>query len=216
MLVANRMTLHPITVSPHNSVANAMTLMREKKIRRLPVIDSTGHLVGIVSDDDIFKASPSPATTLAKWEIPELLDKLTIDKIMVTNVVSIPEDTPLEDAARIMADHKIGGLPVMRGTELVGIITESDLFKVLLQLLGGRRPGVRITVITPGDRGTVAKITSAIFGAGGNIVGFGFSEREEADDAEWVITFKVQDVSKDKLVEIIQPVVKAIVDVRET
>lgn len=70
MLVANRMTLHPITVSPHNSVANAMTIMRERKVRRLPVIDSAGHLVGIVSDDDILKASPSPATTLAKWEIP--------------------------------------------------------------------------------------------------------------------------------------------------
>jgi len=216
MLVANRMTLHPVTVSPHNSVANAMTIMRERKIRRLPVIDSSGHLVGIVSDDDIFKASPSPATTLAKWEMPELLDKLTIDKIMVTNVVSIPEDTPLEDAARIMADHKIGGLPVMRGSELVGIITESDLFKVLLQLLGGRRPGVRITVITPGDKGTVAKITSAIFGSGGNIVGFGFSEREETNDSEWVITFKVQDISKDKLIEIIQPVVKTIIDVRES
>jgi acetoin utilization protein AcuB len=216
MLVANRMTLHPFTVSPHNSVSNAMTIMRERKVRRLPVIDSAGHLVGIVSDDDILKASPSPATTLAKWEMPELLDKLTIDQIMVTNVVSIPEDTPLEDAARIMADHKIGGLPVMRGTELVGIITESDLFKVLLQLLGGRRPGVRITVTTAGDKGTVAKITSAIFGAGGNIVGFGFSEREETDDTEWVITFKVQDISKDKLIEIIQPVVKTIIDVRET
>jgi acetoin utilization protein AcuB len=216
MLVGNRMTLNPFTVSPQSSVAAAMTLMRERKIRRLPVLDSLGQLVGIVSDRDILQASPSPATTLAKWEISELLDKLTIDKVMTAEVVSIPEDTPLEDAARIMADHKVGGLPVMRGAALVGIITESDLFKVLLQLLGGRRPGVRISVATPGDKGTVARITAAIFAAGGNIVGFGISEREDNNDNEWVITLKVQEVSKEKLVEVIGPVVKEILDVRET
>ncbi len=216
MLVGNRMTLHPITVSPHSSVADAMAIMRERKIRRLPVLDSLGHLVGIVSDRDILRALPSPATSLAKWEIPGLLDKLMIEKVMTTGVISIPEDTPLEEAARIMADSRIGGLPVMRGEALVGIITESDLFKVLLQLLGGRRSGVRISVTTPGDKGTVAKITAAIFGAGGNIVGFGISERADNDDTEWVITFKVQGVSKDTLVEVIRPVVKAILDVRET
>jgi acetoin utilization protein AcuB len=216
MLVSNRMTLNPYTVTPQSSVAKAITIMKEKKVRRLPVLDNTGKLVGIVSDDDILKASPSPATTLAKWEIPELLEKLLIDQIMVKEVISIPEDTPLEEAARIMADHKIGGLPVMRGSELVGIITESDLFKVLLRLLGGRRSGVRLTVTTPGDKGTVANLTAAIFGAGGNIVGFGFSERKDNDDKEWVITFKVQDVAKDKLVEVIKPVVKSILDVRET
>ncbi|MDA8413717.1 MAG: CBS domain-containing protein [Desulfobacteraceae bacterium] len=214
MLVGNRMTLNPITVSPQSSVAAAMTLMREKNIRRLPVIDSRGQLVGIVSDRDILQASPSPATSLARWELPELLDKLTIDKIMTADVVSIPEDTPLEEAARIMADHKVGGLPVLRGAALVGIITESDLFKVLLQLLGGRRPGVRISVATPGDKGTVARITAAVFAAGGNIVGFGISEREDNDDNHWVITLKVQEVSREKLVEVIGPVVTEILDVR--
>jgi acetoin utilization protein AcuB len=216
MLVGNRMTLHPVTVSPHSSVAVAMTIMRDRKIRRLPVLDNRGHLVGIVSDRDILQASPSPATSLAKWEIPELLDKLTVEKVMTTDIVSIPDDTPLEEAARIMADRRIGGLPVMKGAALVGIITESDLFKVLLNLLGGRRPGVRISVTTPGDKGTVARITAAIFAAGGNIVGFGFGERADNDDTEWVITFKVQEVSKDKLVEVIRPEVKSILDVRET
>jgi acetoin utilization protein AcuB len=216
MLVRNSMTQHPVTVSPHSTVAVAMAIMRDRKIRRLPVLDNRGHLVGIVSDRDILQASPSPATSLAKWEIPELLDKLTIEKVMTTDVVSIPEDTPLEEAARIMADCRIGGLPVMKGAALVGIITESDLFKVLLNLLGGRRSGVRISVSTPGDKGTVAKITAAIFGAGGNIVGFGFGDRENSDDSDWVITFKVQEVSQDKLVEVIRPVVKAILDVRET
>ena len=215
MLVGNRMTLDPVTVSPQSNVAFAMTLMREQKIRRLPVLDSHGQLVGIVSDRDILQASPSPVTSLAKWEITELLDKLTIDKVMTAAVISIPEDTPLEDAARIMADNKVGGLPVMRGAVLVGIITESDLFKVLLQLLGGRRPGVRISVATPGDKGTVARITAAIFAAGGNIVGFGISEREDSNDSDWVITLKVQEISKDRLVEVIGPVVKGILDVRE-
>jgi len=216
MLVRNRMTKNPVTVSPHTTVAAAMAMMRERKIRRLPVLDLRGHLVGIVSDDDILQASPSPATSLAKWEIPELLEKLTIEKVMTSNVISIPDDTPLEEAARIMTDNKIGGLPVMKDAALVGIITESDLFKVLLRLLGGRRSGVRISVLTAGDKGTVANLTAAIFTAGGNIVGFGISEREDNNDSEWVITFKVQEADKDTLVAAIRPIVKEILDVRES
>jgi len=215
MLVREHMTLHPITVTPDSNVAAAMTIMRERRIRRLPVVDAHDRLVGIVSDRDILQALPSPATSLAKWEIPELLAELRIGEVMAQNVISIPEDTPLEEAARIMADSRIGGLPVMSGSSLVGIITESDLFKVLLELLGGRRSGVRITVSTPGGKGTVARITNAIFDAGGNIVGLGVNEVSENDQTEWVITFKVQEISKERLVEIIRPAVKEILDVRE-
>lgn len=215
MLVNTHMTLHPITVGPDSNVADAMSIMRERKIRRLPVVDAHGQLVGIVSDRDILQAQPSPATSLAKWEIPELLAELKIGEVMAQNVISIPEDTPLEEAARIMADNRIGGLPVMRGNSLVGIITESDLFKVLLELLGGRRSGVRITVTSPGGKGTVARISNAIFGAGGNIVGLGINESSENGETEWEITFKVQEIPKESLVEIVRPVVKGILDVRE-
>jgi len=216
MLVRDRMTLNPVTITPEVSVTDALRLMSEKKIRRLPVIDNQGNLVGIVSDRDLLLASPSPATSLAIWEIHELLAKLTVEKMMTREVITVPEDTPLEEAARIMADSRIGGLPVMRDRTLVGIISESDLFKTLLQLLGGRRPGVRITVATAGAKGTLAAITGAIFAAGGDIVGLGFSEVQGSAEGTWVNTFKVQGVAKDKLVEVVRSHVREILDVRET
>lgn len=216
MLVRDRMTKDPVTITSNVSVTEALRLMNDRKIRRLPVLDSQGHLVGIVSDRDLLLASPSPATSLAIWEIHELLAKLTVEKMMTREVITVTEDTPLEEAARVMVDNRIGGLPVLRGESLVGIISESDLFKMLLQLLGGRRPGVRITVLTHGAKGTLAEITSAISAAGGNIVGLGFSEvPDAAGDSTWLNTFKVQGVPKDHLVETMRPHVLEITDVRE-
>ena len=216
MLVRDRMTLNPVTITPDVSVTEALRLMNERRIRRLPVLDAKGKLVGIVSDRDLLLASPSPATSLAIWEIHDLLAKLTVEKTMTRDVITIFEDTPLEEAALIMVDRRIGGLPVMKGDQLVGIISESDLFKTLLELLGGRRQGVRITVLTPGAKGTLADITSTISGVGGNIVGLGFSEVVGDLGGTWVNTFKVQGVAKDKLVEAMRPHVREIIDVRET
>jgi len=215
MLVRELMTPNPVTVNPETSVPDALRLMRERKVRRLPVIDGHGRLVGIVSDKDLLYASPSPATTLSMWEIPELLGKLKIEKVMTRDVITVSEKTTLEEAARLMADRKIGGLPVMQGPDLVGIITETDLFKSLLELLGGRRSGVRLAVAVPAVKGELSKITTAIFNAGGNIVGIGMKGilGSKGDTAEVVL--KVQDVSRDALVEAVRPVVSDVLDVRE-
>ena len=216
MLVRKRMTPNPITVTPDMSVSDGMRLMREKKVRRLPVLDSHGQLVGIVSDNDLLYASPSPATSLSVWEIHDLLYKLKIDKVMTREVITVTEDTPLEEAARIMADRRIGGLPVMADKKLVGIITETDVFKAFLGHLGARRPGVRVSVSLAEAKGTIAKIANAVAGAGGDIVGLGLSDPTPTSGGDWEITLKVQGVPKDKLVEAIRPVVHKILDVRET
>ncbi len=215
MLVQERMTQNPITVNPDTSVPDALRLMREHKVRRLPVVDRHGKLVGIVSDKDLLYASPSPATTLAVWEIPELLGKLRVEKVMTHGVITVTEDTALEEAARIMADSKIGGLPVMRGGSLVGIITETDLFKSLLELLGGRRSGIRVAVAVPSVKGELAKLTTAIFEKGGNIVGIGLKNilGSSGDVAE--VVMKVQDIGQAELVETLRPLVNSILDVRE-
>lgn len=213
MLVRERMTQNAVTTTPDTSVTDALRLMREKKVRRLPVMDQHGKLVGIASDQDLLYASPSPVSSLSVWEMNYLLSKLTVEEVMTRQVVTVTEDTPLEEAARIMADHKIGGLPVMRDGKLVGIITETDLFKIFLELLGARRPGVRVAALIPGAKGTLAKITSAISDVGGNIVAFG--ESMDATGTKWEVTLKVQDVSRDKLVQAIRPVVQEILDVRE-
>lgn len=215
MLVRELMTHQPVTVAPDTPVPDALRLMREKKVRRLPVLDRRGALVGIVSDKDLLHASPSPATTLAVWEIPELLSKLKVEKVMTRRVITVDEATPLEEAARVMADNKIGGLPVMRDDTLVGIITETDVFKSLLTLLGGRRSGIRVTVSLPTAKGTLAKITNAIFNAGGDIWGLGLGEVSGPNGDQWELMLKVQDVPKDKLVEALRPVVNEILDVRE-
>jgi len=213
MLVRERMSREPVTITPDVPVTDALSLMRERKIRRLPVLDSHGKLVGIVSDQDLLYASPSPVSSLSVWEMHYLLGKLKVEEVMTRKVITVTEDTPLEEAARIMADNKIGGLPVMRDGRLVGIVTETDLFKTFLELLGARQSGVRVTALISGAKGTLAKITNAIFGAGGNILAF--SQSMDATGTRWQVTFKVQDVPRDQLVETIRPVVEDILDVRE-
>jgi acetoin utilization protein AcuB len=215
MLVRECMTPNPVTVKPDTTVHRALRLMREKEVGRFPVVDDHGKLVGIVSHDDLLSSSPSPATTLAVWEIPELLAKIKVETVMSREVIMVSEDTPLEEAARIMADHKIGGLPVMQGTSLIGVITETDLFKVLMELLGGRRIGVRVTVSASGAKGTLAKITSAVFSVGGDIVGLGIIDVPNTSIPKWRIILKVQDVPRERLLETLRPVVDDIQDVRE-
>ena len=215
MLVGELMTHRPITITPETSVPTALSLMHDNKIRRLPVIDAQGKLAGIVSEKDLLYASPSPATSLSIWEIKELFSKVKVESVMKRKVITASEDTPVEEAARLMADHKIGSLPVLRDGQLVGVVTDTDLFNAFLGMLGGRRQGVRLTAFTSGVKGTVAGITSAIFGLGGDIVGLGFNEVTNVPDIGWQITFKVQDVPLATLVETIRPLVIEILDVRE-
>jgi acetoin utilization protein AcuB len=215
MFVKEFMTSDPITITADTAVPVALRLMGDKKIRRLPVVDNHGKLVGIVSDKDLLHASPSPATSLAIWEITDLMAKLKVQKVMTRDVISVEGDTPLEEASLIMADKRIGSLLVVENKKLVGIITESDLFRVLLDLLGGRRSGVRVTASVADAKGTLAKLTNAIYAADGNIVGLGAREIPGGGDLRWEVMLKVQDVAKDKLVEVIQKEAAELVDARE-
>jgi acetoin utilization protein AcuB len=215
MLVLQKMTKKPITVKTDMSVSDALDLMHQKKVHRLPVLDSRGKLAGIVSEGDLLYASPSPATTLNVWEMHTLLARLKVEKVMTRKVITVTEDTPVEEAARIMVEKKIGGLPVMREKVLVGIITETDIFKVFISLFGGLRPGVRVSASISGAKGTFSKVSGAISKAGGNIVGLGFDEVSKAPDENWEMTMKVQDLPKNKVVEVLKPVVRKILDVRK-
>lgn len=216
MLIRQAMTRRPVTIPTDMSVSDALKLMHEKKVHRLPVLDRHGKLVGIVAESDLLYASPSPATSLSIWEIHSLLAGLTVEKVMTRKLITVSEDTTVEEAAQTMLAHSIGGLPVVRNKELVGIVTETDLFKVFISMLGGYRPGVRVYAMVPGAKGTFAKITEAIYKAGGDIVGLGFREGSDLPGALWEMTVKVQDVSKSKLVEVLKPVVNKIKDVRKT
>jgi acetoin utilization protein AcuB len=216
MLVRELMTPKPIVVAPEMPVPDALSLMRGRKIHQLPVVDNKGKLVGIVTEQDLLHASASSVSTLSVWELPTLLSKISVEMVMVKNVATVTEDTPVEEAARVMADMGIGCLPVMGKDMMVGLVTKSDLFRAFMELLGGRRPGVRIWAQTPDTKGTVAKITGAIAAVSGNIVGLGFNEIRDVKGSRWEITLKVQDVPADKLVEALKPVVVEIKDVRES
>ena len=213
MLVNERMTRNPITVREETSLYDALKIMHENKVRRLPVLNKQGKLVGIVSEKDLLYASPSPATSLSVWEINYLTAKITVRELMTKKVITICEDCPLEEAARIMVDNKIGGLPVMRGDQLVGIVTETDLFKVFLELLGARTQGCRFTLLVPDKKGMLAAMTQRIAEMGGNIIALGTFLGD--DPSNRLITLKVQDVDKEELWAKLEDLGIKLIDVRE-
>ena len=215
MLVHERMTRHPITVHPDLPVAEALQIMRDKGIRRFPVIDrKTSALVGIVTEKELLYASPSPVTSLSIHEINYLLSKLTVERVMTTELITVQEDTPIEEAARIMIDNRVGGLPVMRGDTLVGIITETDLFKTFIELFAAREAGVRLTVLVPERKGELARITDAISGLGGNIVTLGTFLGEDMSNR--VLVLKVAGVPEGQLVGKMEELGTRILDIRTT
>lgn len=130
--VRDWMTPNPITIDPQTTLPEAHKLMKECHIRRLPVVDHD-KVVGILTLGDIREASPSNASSLSIFELNYLLAKLTVEKIMTRDPISIAPDATVRQAAQLMLDHKIGSLPVVENDKLVGIITESDIFRVLVQ-----------------------------------------------------------------------------------
>ncbi|MBL8058772.1 MAG: CBS domain-containing protein [Anaerolineales bacterium] len=129
------MTPDPVTVSSLTTLPEAHKLMAQRKIRRLLVVDD-GRLVGIITRGDVRGAEPSGATTLSIYELNYLLAKLTIGAIMTRHPVTVGPDTPIREAARLMLEHKIAGLPVVADGRVVGIITESDIFRLVAKTWG--------------------------------------------------------------------------------
>jgi acetoin utilization protein AcuB len=195
MLVYERMSRHPLIVSSDTPVDAALKRMREEKVRRFPVVEDESKVVGIV------------------YELHYLLSRITVEQVMTRNVITVEETDPLEEAARIMVDNKVGGLPVLREGKLVGIITETDIFKTFMEMLGARNQGLRLTLLCPEQRGQLAALTGAAAELGGNIISLGTFWGKDAASA--IVTMKVVGVDKDALMEKIRPHVLEVIDVRE-
>ena len=132
-LVRDWMSTDVITVTPDTTLPEAHQLMTNEEIRRLPVVDADGRLLGIVTIGDIRSAEPSPATSLSIWEMNYLLSTLKIDKIMTANPRTIRADATIGEAARMMLEHRVSGLPVVDDEfRVMGIITESDIFSMVV------------------------------------------------------------------------------------
>jgi acetoin utilization protein AcuB len=160
MFVRDYMARAPITIEKDTPVFKALSIMKNNKIRHLPVV-SKGKLLGIVTEKNLFYLSPSPATSLSIFEINSLMAEITVAEAMKT-VQAVTPDTTLEEAAVLMREHKIGGLPVVEGDALVGLITESDIFDAMVKLFGYGKPGIRMVIEAKDRVGLIADITKII------------------------------------------------------
>ncbi|MBX3144101.1 MAG: CBS domain-containing protein [Trueperaceae bacterium] len=167
MLVREWMTPTPRTVTADTPVMDAMQRLRDGGYRRLPVVRD-GRLIGIVTDRDLKEATPSKATTLSVYELNYLLSKLQVKDVMRTPVITVRSDDPIEQAALLMEEHRVSGLPVLEDGTLVGILTITDLMRALVSFLALREGGVRVTVDLPDEPGVLARVAQA--GAPSNIV----------------------------------------------
>lgn len=201
MLVKDQMTPNPICGHPEMPVVKAQQLMQENDIRHLPILDDDQRLVGLITMRSLMQAVPSDVSQFSPFVVNYVLAKVKVRNVMVKDVVTINEDTPFEEAARIMADKKIGCLPVMRDNELVGIISDNDLFNIMVNLLGARRGGMRVTVHQPDRAGEVARLTNAIAERGGYLSVF--VTYPTADPAVWASVAKVTGIPEETLLETI-------------
>lgn len=211
MFIGDRMSHPVITVAPDMPIHDVLAMFKREHIRRAPVIKN-GKLVGIVSETDLLNASPSDVSSLSIWEMNYLLSKVTVKTVMKKEVITVDEGTPIEEAARIMADNKIGGLPVLKKGHVTGIITETDLFKIFLEFMGSRQKATRVTAIVEDKRGALAHLTKAIAAHGGNFISFGMFAGPDANTKE--ITFKVEGITQDETKKALKDFIVKFQDIR--
>ena len=168
MHVSDWMTKKVITVAPDDFVSDAVRLIKDKRIKHIPVVKG-GRLKGIISDRDIKEYLPSKATSLDVYELHYLLQSTKVKTIMHEKVTTTTPGTPVEEAALRFLESCIGCMPVMEGKELVGIISDCDIFRALVDISGVRHGGHRITVLIKDAPGTIKDATDIVRAAGFNL-----------------------------------------------
>jgi acetoin utilization protein AcuB len=215
MLVKDYMTRHPIMIAPETPATEAQKIMLENKIRHLPVVGDGKLLLGLITRDRL-SVPPSDLGSLNVWEISRLLSNLQVKDVMVkqNDLVTIEQDSTLEEAAQKMLDNKVGCLPVTEDDIVIGIITEIDLLTQLSRLLGGDVKGVRVTIRVPDKIGEFAKVTSAITAKGWGIYASGGVPSPKRPES-WDLVLKVRNVSQEEMVAALEGIEgQEIIDVR--
>ena len=202
MFVHEYMRANPITISPEATCSDAFRLMQEKDIDKLPVVAREGDLAGIVTKKDLLYVLPSSAALLSLYEIDSLLGAMPVARVMTRRVILVSEDCPLEEAARLMADNNIGGLPVTRNRQVVGMITEADIFRAMMEALGGRLEGLRVTIRLHEDTGELGAITDGVMQLGGKLVNL--STCWGGDPFHQTVTLKVYGVEREELLSLLE------------
>ncbi len=180
MRIRDLMTPNVVTVRLDDKVTDVQHMMNLKKIRRVPIVEN-GKVIGIVTTTDMDRVSPSEATTLSKYELIYLWSKVTIKDALprYQKLITIGPDQYIEEAAQLMNEHHIGALPVMENDQLVGIITESNIFDGLIKLMRVKQPHTRVDIRVTDQIGTMADITALIAHAGKNLLNSSVYEDSE-------------------------------------
>lgn len=202
MLVEDRMTSDPVTITTNTSLKDALELVRSKSFRHLPVLDEDGGLVGIVTEKSLVYASPTPTTTLSIFEVDYILSRTKVGQVIQGSVITVGPDLPIEEAARVMIDHRIGCLPVVEDEKLVGIISDTDIFRVFVEGLGGGHPSLRITVVVPEKVGSLAQVANRVAALGGNIHSLGIFWGDQPEDR--VVAFRLEGVDRETAVQALE------------
>lgn len=213
MIISDYMSKNPICVSTDTSVTEARAIMVREKISKLPVLDKNSNLVGIITKNDLAKAAPSAATTLDIYEMGYLLSKLKVEKVMTKDPVTVSPDEVIEEAARIMDDKEIGCLPVVQDDVLVGIITESDIFKQFISMFGARSHGVRVTMEFPDKAGVLADFSRKVANKDGNIIAVVTDDGSNVESKK--VTVKIANLALKDVEEIVENLNVKKLDIRE-
>jgi acetoin utilization protein AcuB len=198
MLVRDCMTSNPIKVHPESDPLAALGLCKSARIRRLPVVDAENHIVGIVTRNMLEQF-------LAKAPSPGVLKRQhSVEQVMVSPALTVAPDYPLEEAARLMVSHKIGSLPVVDDGQLIGIITETDIFKQFVVILGGQTRAVRLTVEVQDTPGEFAKVVNVIAALRGNLLSAILTPGVKAQTRS--VTLWIQGIDGDTLARVIDAI----------
>ena len=211
MTVSKNMTINPVTTTPDMGVFEAFELMKNEGVQRLPVLDNDGNLVGIISEKNITSAVADREVSIVEFAL--LLSKIKVGDVMTKEVITVSVDDPVELAARKMSDNDISILPVVDNDgKLVGVVSRSDLFRLLLELFGTRHYGIRVTFRIKDQKGVIAKLAIALEKIGANIVSIG---NLDSDQGYSTIIMKINGVDESLIKDTLSPLVDGNLDIRE-
>jgi acetoin utilization protein AcuB len=196
MLVRDCMTPNPIKVHPESDPLAALGLCKSARIRRLPVVDADDRSVGIVTRnmlEQFLAKAPSPGVMKRQH---------SVEQVMVSPALTVSPDYPLEEAARLMVAHKIGSLPVVDEGKLIGIITETDIFKQFVEILGGQAQAMRLTVEVMDTPGEFAKVVNVIAALRGNLCSAILTPGVKPQTRS--VTLWIQNIDRDTLARVIE------------
>jgi len=199
--IREKMQKNPITISPDASFYEARAIIRDKGIRHLPVVDKHHHMVGLVTDRDIREAAPSDATTLSVHELHYLLGKLKVSAFMTprNKLITITSDTIIEKTVQLMHDHKIGCLPILDGEKLLGVITETDILDLFVDLFGVKTPGTRITLALQDAPGILHDVLEVVKRHNVNLISV--ITPSYTINGKRIVAIRIQTLEYDKIVE---------------